>query len=216
MTRAYSESYLSDAAENLGDMLAYAVNDCGYDADTFFNWFIISGLADQFGKGNPKYIAGLSGVELAREVVFQTNGTRPTVKDTQDIDRDSTYWAGWALAHYQWFSGLRFADLVRGGLTISRIKSLYILHEADISKFIEVADSILATTMSTQPTRLKAIRKARGFTQQELSDASGVTLRMIQLYEQRRNNINEASAASVFSLANALGCQPIDLMEPAQ
>ena len=31
MTRAYSESYLNDAAENLGDMLAYAVNDCGYD-----------------------------------------------------------------------------------------------------------------------------------------------------------------------------------------
>lgn len=70
--------------------------------------------------------------------------------------------------------------------------------------------------MNAQSTRLKTIRKARGFTQQELSDVSGVTLRMIQLYEQRRNNINEASAASVISLANALGCQPIDLMEPAQ
>ena len=70
--------------------------------------------------------------------------------------------------------------------------------------------------MNAQPTRLKTIRKARGFTQQELSDVSGVTLRMIQLYEQRRNNINEASAASVISLANALGCQPVDLMEPAQ
>lgn len=216
MTRAYSESYLSDAAENLGDMLAYAVNDCGYDADTFFGWFIMCGLADQFGNGNPKYIAGLSGIELAREVVYQTSGMRPAVEAVQDIDKDAIYWAGWALAHYQWFSGLRFADLIRGGLTVSKVKSLYILHEADISKFIEVADSIIATTMNAQPTRLKTIRKARGFTQQELSDVSGVTLRMIQLYEQRRNNINEASAASVISLANALGCQPIDLMEPAQ
>ena len=214
MTRAYNESYLSDAADNLGDMLAYAVNDCGYDADTFFSWFIMSGLADQFGNGNPKYIAGLSGVELAREVVFQTCGTRPSIEATQDIDKDSVYWAAWALAQYQWFSGLRFSDLVRGGLTISRVQSLYILHEADISKFIEVADSIIASTMNAQPTRLKTIRKARGFTQQELSEHSGVTLRMIQLYEQRRNNINEASAASVISLANALGCQPIDLMEP--
>lgn len=216
MTRAYSESYLSDAAENLGDMLAYAVNDCGYDADTFFNWFIMSGIADQFGKGNPKYIAGLSGVELAREVVFKTSGSRPDVEASQDIDKDATYWAGWALAHYQWFSGLRFADLIRGGLTITKVQSLYILHEADISKFIEAADSIIAASMNDKPTRLKTIRKARGFTQQELSEASGVTLRMIQLYEQRRNNINEASAASVFSLANALGCQPTDLMEPAQ
>ena len=214
MTRAYNELYLSDAADNLGDMLAYAVNDCGYDADTFFNWFIMSGLADQFGNGNPKYIAGLSGVELAREVVFQTCGTRPSIEATQDIDKDSVYWAAWALAQYQWFSGLRFSDLVRSGLTLSRVQSLYILHEADISKFIEVADSIIASTMNAQPTRLKTIRKARGFTQQELSEHSGVTLRMIQLYEQRRNNINEASAASVISLANALGCQPIDLMEP--
>lgn len=216
MTRAYSESYLSDAAENLGDMLAYAVNDCGYDADTFFSWFIMCGLADQFGNGNPKYIAGLSGIELAREVVFQTNGMRLSKEATQAIDKDAIYWAGWALAYYQWFSGLRFTDIIRGGLTISKVKSLYILHEADISKFIEVADSIIAATMNAQPTRLKTIRKARGFTQQELSDVSGVTLRMIQLYEQRRNNINEASVTSVISLANALGCQPIDLMEPAQ
>lgn len=216
MTRAYSESYLSDAAENLGDMLAYAVNDCGYDADEFFGWFIMSGLADQFGNGNPKYIAGLSGIELAREVVFQTSGVRPTVEAAQAIDKDAAYWAGWALAHYQWFSGLRFADIIRGGLTVSKAMSLYILHEADVSKFIEVADSIIATTMNAQPTRLKTIRTARGFTQQELSEVSGVTLRMIQLYEQRRNNINEAAAAAVISLAKALGCQPIDLMEPAQ
>lgn len=216
MTRAYSESYLNDAAENLGDMLAYAVNDCGYDADEFFGWFVMSGLADQFGNGNPKYIAGLSGIELAREVVYQTRGVRPSIEATQDIEKDAAYWAGWALAHYQWFSGLRFADIIRGGLTVSKVKSLYILHEADISKFIDTADRMIASTLNAQPTRLKTIRKARGFTQQELSEVSGVTLRMIQLYEQRRNNINEASAASVIRLANALGCQPIDLMEPAQ
>lgn len=216
MTRAYSESYLNDAAENLGDMLAYAVNDCGYDADEFFGWFVMSGLADQFGNGNPKYIAGLSGIELAREVVYQTRGVRPSIEATQDIEKDAAYWAGWALAHYQWFSGFRFADIIRGGLTVSKVKSLYILHEADISKFIDAADSMIASTLNAQPTRLKTIRKARGFTQQELSEVSGVTLRMIQLYEQRRNNINEASAASVIRLANALGCQPIDLMEPAQ
>lgn len=216
MTRAYNESYLNDAAENLGDMLAYAVNDCGYDADNFFNWFIVSGIADQFGNGNPKYIAGLSGVELAREVVYQTIGLRPSTEATHEIEKDETYWAGWALAHYQWFSGLRFADLVRSGLTISKVKSLYILHEADISKFMEVADSIIAATIKALPTKLKTIRKARGYTQQQLSQASGVTLRMIQLYEQRRNNINEASAASVLRLANALGCQPVDIMEPAQ
>lgn len=216
MTRAYDESYLNDAAENLGDMLVYAVHDCGYDADEFFGWFILSGLAGQFGSGNPKYIAGLSGVELAREVVFRTSGVRLSKEATQDIERDAIYWSGWALAQYQWFSGLRFSDLVRGGLTIRKIQSLYVLHEADISKFMDVAEKILASEAQAQPTRLKCIRKARGFTQQELSEASGVTLRMIQLYEQRRNKINEASVMAVVNLANALGCQPVDLMEPVQ
>lgn len=34
--------------------------------------------------------------------------------------------------------------------------------------------------------------KARGFTQRQLSEASGVTLRMIQLYEQKQNDISKA------------------------
>ncbi|MCC2168494.1 MAG: helix-turn-helix domain-containing protein [Gallintestinimicrobium sp.] len=57
------------------------------------------------------------------------------------------------------------------------------------------------------------IRKARGFTQQQLSDASGVTLRMIQLYEQRQNDISKAQVNVVISLANALGCRVEDLLE---
>lgn len=36
MTQAYSESYLDDAMQNLGDMLDYALVDCGYAPDEFF------------------------------------------------------------------------------------------------------------------------------------------------------------------------------------
>ena len=49
--------------------------------------------------------------------------------------------------------------------------------------------------------------------QQQLSDASGVTLRMIQLYEQRQNDISKAQVNVVISLANALGCRVEDLLE---
>ena len=62
-------------------------------------------------------------------------------------------------------------------------------------------------------TKLQRIRKARRMTQQELSEASGVTLRMIQLYEQRQNDINKAQVSVVVSLARALGCQVEDLLE---
>ena len=42
MMSAYNESYLDDAMQNLGDMIVYAVCDCGYDPDEFFGWFIAS------------------------------------------------------------------------------------------------------------------------------------------------------------------------------
>lgn len=213
MIHAYSESYLDDAMCNLGDMLDYAVNACGYEADIFFEWFLFSGLADEFGTGNPKYIAGMSGIELAKEVVFSTSGNRPNVEAVQNEFKDAVYWAGWSLAYYQWYKAVSFKEIIRSGLTISRIQSMYILHEADISKFVEAADEIIRKNIQDKPTHLSVIRKARGFTQQELSDESGVTLRMIQLYEQRQNDINTAATNTVLRLAKALGCEMEELLE---
>ena len=69
MTNAYSELYLDDAMHNLGDMVEYAVCDLGFDPDTFFGWFIFSGIAEQFENGNPKYLTGMSGYELAAAVL---------------------------------------------------------------------------------------------------------------------------------------------------
>lgn len=117
------------------------------------------------------------------------------------------------LAYYQWHTGRRFEDIVKDGLTLSTVMSMYILHEADENKFVETANEILSRNKARRKTRLYEIRKARGFTQQQLSDASGVTLRMIQLYEQRQNDISKAQVNVVISLANALGCRVEDLLE---
>ena len=67
--------------------------------------------------------------------------------------------------------------------------------------------------MLLRKTKLYEIRKARGFTQQQLSDASGVTLRMIQLYEQKQNDISKAQVTVVINLAKALGCEVEDLID---
>ncbi len=62
-------------------------------------------------------------------------------------------------------------------------------------------------------TNLKRIRKANGCTQKELSEMSGVSLRSIQMYEQRNKDINKAQLASVYRLAKSLGCTMEDLIE---
>lgn len=210
--RAYDESYLNDAMDTLGEAFDYAVVDCGYGIDEFFAWFISSGVAAQFERGNPKYVAGMSGVELVREVVFRTTGSPETTPATQPLDRSPEYWAGWILAYYQWFRCLRFVDLASKGLLPSVVLDNYILHEADVTKFVEVADSLLEGELKV-PTPLARIRRNRGIAQRELADRSGVSLRMIQLYEQRQNDLSKASVSIVLALARVLGCEPEDLLE---
>lgn len=213
MTHAYNEFYLDDAMLNLGDMMDYALVDCGFDADEFFSWFIISGIAAKIEHANPKYIAGMSGVELAKEVVFLIKGSYPTQERVPKDFTGREYWAGWILAYYQWYSGLKFSDMAANGLSLSKVLSLYILHEADLSKFVDTANEIISLHKLAKPSKLTTIRKARGFTQGELAQQSGVALRMIQLYEQRQNDINKAQAGTLLRLANSLGCGMQDLME---
>ena len=62
-------------------------------------------------------------------------------------------------------------------------------------------------------TNLKRIRSTYGFTQAELAERSGVSLRSIQMYEQRNKNINKASVDTMYRLAKVLGCTMEDLIE---
>ncbi len=146
-------------------------------------------------------------------MIFLTTGERPKAAAVQKESDGSEYWASWIMAYYQRHSGMRFSDIVENGLTVSKVLSLYILHEADESKFVETADQLIARNKQTRMSKLSLIRKARGFTQQQLADQSGVKLRMIQLYEQRQNNINKAQTNVVLSLSKALGCEIEDILE---
>lgn len=62
-------------------------------------------------------------------------------------------------------------------------------------------------------TNLKRIRTTYGCTQAELAKQSGVSLRSIQMYEQRRKDINKASVETMYSIAKTLGCTIEDLIE---
>ncbi|MCR4900904.1 MAG: helix-turn-helix transcriptional regulator [Treponema sp.] len=211
-TRAYQQFYLNDAQQNLAVMFDYAIRLLKYDGDQFFLYFIQSEVAQKFGHANPKYIAGMSGIELAQNVLKKI-GAATKFPDDPKINQGKEFWLGWVLAYYQWYSGLKFSDLQEYGLVPSRILSRYILHEADISKFVSTANKIILVNKAASPTRLQKIRKARGLTQKELSELSGVSLRMIQLYEQRQNDINQASGQTINNLSRVLCCNFYEIME---
>ena len=63
-----------------------------------------------------------------------------------------------------------------------------------------------ARSAASLPTRLKRQRELCSLTQEELAERSGISLRSIQMYEQRQKNTNRASAEAVYRLACALRC----------
>ena len=211
MTRAYQEIYLSKAQSVIGDAFDYAVNTCAIPGTDFVKLFIASSVSKRMENGEPAYLAGKSGIEIVREIVAETKGQELQIEPQEHFGRSKEYWIGWAVAYYQWYSGRKYSDIFKVLSFEDLQKMYYTLHEADITKFVDIVDSKIKEYFSE--TNLKRIRTAYGFTQAELAERSGVSLRSIQMYEQRNKNINKASADSMYSLAKALGCTMEDLIE---
>lgn len=211
MIHAYDKVYLGAAQTALGCMLDIAVYDLKYDISEFFNLFIKSGVAERFGSGDFTVIVGMSGVELAYEVLEQSGTEYNRVKPNYTFNRSEEYWTGWALAYYQWETSMSFAEIVQY-VPIEDIVALYSpYHEMDIRQFV---DKMNAMYKAVKPqTNLKLLRKRAGLSQRELADMSGIPVRTIQQYEQRQKNINKAQTEYVVMLAKVLCCEVEDLIE---
>ena len=81
----------------------------------------------------------------------------------------------------------------------------------DVAQFREAMDEKMQGVLLE--TKLKRIREARGLSQSELAKISGVSLRSIQMYEQRGNDIDKAQGQTLYKLSVILGCQIEDLLE---
>ena len=208
---AYQETYVSRVQGMLGDAFDYAVNSCEIAGADFLQMFVGCSISDSIARGEPKYILGKSGIELALEVVFEVTGKELEIEQKIAYFRSREYWIGWALAYYQWYSDRRFMDIFKV-VTYGELESMYYtLHEADITKFVEVMDRRVKEYFVD--TNLKRFRGYLGITQAELSRRSGINLRSIQMYEQRQKDINKASLITVYKLAKAFGCAVEDLIE---
>lgn len=204
MIRAYDEIYLEDAMMNFAVSLDYGAAACKGGIDEYYDRLLVGNPVHQFESGNPRYLVGMSGIEFADKVIETTGGSVHAI-DYVLADRSDIFWAGWAISYLQWFTGYSFERFRRDGLTIQAVMALYpTLHEADLSKFTEVAIGIMKAKKYEHP--LQTQRKLCGLTQQELADRSGVSLRMIRAYEQGKQPIAKAEAGTVFSLATVLGC----------
>lgn len=211
MIHAYRETYLSKAQSVLGDAFHYAVNTCGIPGSDFIKLFIASSVSKRMENGEPAYLAGKSGIEIVVEVIAETMDKEIDEEPQVQMGRSREYWIGWAVAYYQWHSARRYGDIFKA-VSFENLQNMYYsLHEADISKFVGVMDLLMQEFFPE--TNLKRIRTAYGCTQAELAKLSGVSLRSIQMYEQRNKDINKASVETIHRIAKVLGCTIEDLME---
>lgn len=209
--RAYDEAYLRLAQRILGDAFDFAVNTLHIDADAFMDAFLVSGLAAQFERGNPAYVAGITGCELARTVLDKVGCSYPEAEDIMYLDRSPEYWSGWALAFYQWYTAKPFSHIHKA-VSMEEIVRMYpVYHEMDPVQFADEMTRRLRAFY--RDTRLHAHRVAAGYSQSALAKASGVPLRQIQQFEQRVRDINKTQAMNLFRLGRVLGCRAEELLE---
>lgn len=210
MIHAYSPLYLNKVSRTLGTMLHDAVAEFGMDGSEFLERFIQSDIATQIENGNPKYLAGKSGLELFIEVTEKTGDTNhPTELFIETYDRSPAYWTGWMLSYYQWYSGRTFKSIL-DTVPYTELLGLYkTLHEADIQKSYEVMDAHFAICES----KLKTVRKQCGLTQAALAEKSGVSLNTIRAYERKSKDLNKAQLDIILRFSRSLKCEISDLLE---
>jgi len=212
MIYAYDKIYLEKARTSLARAVDFAVYDLNYGITVFFELFITSGTASLFESGDVNLIAGKSGVELAYEVLERSGIERPQIVPDYPAERSEEYWMGWALAYYQWETGLSFENIINS-VSAEDICALYHpYHEMDIRQFVDKMNELYRLQNSI--TNLKTLRLKAGLSQSQLAEQSGVPVRTIQQYEQRQKNINKAQAAYLVSLSDVLCCEVRELMEP--
>ena len=190
MTRAYNIAFLDDAMTSLGAMLDYAVNSCGEDLDLFYARFLGIGVAEAFSRANPKYLGGMSGIELASLVAARTGEPLPGKDGLIDIGSPE-YWTGWTLAYLSWYLNVDLRTLQSRGLTVASLHERYpVLHEADLSKVVQFAMKRLGETSGGH--LLKLARKNARLTQRQLSDITGTPITVIRSYEQDKRSLKNA------------------------
>lgn len=209
MVYAYKDYYLDDVMSNMGSMMDYAVNVCGEEPELFYARFLASGIDTQIVNGNPRYLAGMSGIDLALKVVSLTGDSLPC-KECMINMGSPEYWFGSTMAYIQWYLNVSFKTLNDRGFHFKNLYEKYLtLHEADITKSLYYAVDLMNRNKEN---RLKHLRKRASLTQKELSDITGINIRTIRAYEQGQLSLDKASARSILDICKVIGCSPEDLL----
>ena len=180
----------------VGDLFDFIINECQIDGDEFVGLFLKSKVCKKIENKEYDYLIGKSGIELGLEILEEFN---IKVQDYSTISfiRTEEYWCGWAISYFHHINGMDYKKIFEL-VTFEDLLRLYpTLHEADITKFIEVLEKI----NKEKPSNLKKIRVNYGCSQKELAERIGVPQQTIYKYE---NTNVSPTIATIISIAKVL------------
>ena len=208
---AYYDAYLGNAQNTMGNMMDYAINTCGMDGDDYFHMFLASHAAGQMEGGNPRYVSGMTGAEIVKEVVAEIKGIELTDTEEYFLDKSPEYWCGWILAYYQWRSCMSFRKIYQI-ITIEDLLCMYPTHhEADVEYFVSSMREIYKR--KHKETYLKRRMVNLGVDASEVSRNTGIPVDMISALETDFSRIQKIETEQLFVLSKFFGCSMEDLME---
>lgn len=196
--------YLDNLCESFGQM--FELIDKNYNLYDFYNEFINSSLANHIENRNIKYLSF-----SAKDMIYEIDKDLLVLKDEKILISPS-FWAGWILIQYQIYSSLAFKE-INNIISLENLISLYYAnHEAPVERVFEIIDE-RRKRIKNKETNLKKYRELNMLSQKELSNISNVDIRSIQMYEQKRRDINKASISTLLNLSKSLNIHIEDLLE---
>lgn len=200
------------AIEMMAEMFEYSKCYLHVESDEFFDMLNNTNSSDKLYNLDIIYIYGKSSIEIINDIYLANEMKIKTFNNKKLLKSDKYYWLGLVIASYCYGKKISFKEFGQR-IKPSQILRMYnIMHEAPHMKVIEEIDKIL----NKQESVLKSIRQAKNISQNELSILSGVSLRSIQMYEQKKKNISKASFEIVKRLANSLLIKPEELYDSSQ
>lgn len=200
--------YIYSAMEILASAFDFCVNHMQINQKKSINLFLISGIFEYYDIRSPKYMVGISGRELALEILDKLNIDYANVDlNYVDFFKSKEYWAMYMLTYYKYKINISFNNLFKI-IDINDIIDMYNpLHEASFDKFVEVIDEKLEdykSGINSLSNKLKLLREQKDLTQKELSEMTGINLRTLQKYEINEKDIMKASYETVEKLKSVL------------
>lgn len=138
-TTAYDELYVNDAQKTVAHSFDYAVNKMNYSLSEYLDQFLSFKYIHLLEKGNPHYVAGMSGIELAKEICNKEGIKYGRLPYEPGLE----FWVGWILSYYQWLRNISYKEIIEKFSLERFCKAYPTFHECNKNRMVEYLDEVI-------------------------------------------------------------------------